>query len=77
MEQIQRAVCKNCFDQLREQLSRLIVLYGGNPSGDAGPGHTEPPESPRPQGLCRSCVRRADCTKQAVDGGVWHCADYA
>ena len=81
MERVQRAVCKNCFDpkdcELREQLTKLIVLYGGSTSRDDAPERAEPREPPRGQGLCGSCIHRSDCAKQAVEGGVWHCADYA
>lgn len=81
MEQIERAVRESCFDltddELKEQLSKLIVLYEGRRSLADAPLEENGDKRPRNQGLCRSCARQTDCSAQWVEGGVWRCPDYA
>ena len=82
MDRHQRSVCKNCFDpddcELKEKLMKLIVLYNEKSSHSDGPLPEEVDTGgTRTLGLCTSCTHRDTCLDQMVEGGVWHCADYA
>ena len=35
------------------------------------------PKPPIEAGICVNCEKRATCTVERPDGGIWHCEEYA